>query len=121
MAIISQTIPFNISSKPDVIANIFIKEDCSPKEIQIYISLFREYCDIFTWSYEEMECIGHWIVEHKTKINPNTKLVRQKMRVLNPKKAPTIKAKIEKLLRACYIYPVLLSEWVSNPISINKK
>ena len=41
MANISQTITINISSKLGVIENIFIKEDCSSKEIKIYIALFK--------------------------------------------------------------------------------
>jgi hypothetical protein len=40
---------------------------------------------------------------------------------VNPRKVATIKAKIEKLLKVGFIYPVALIEWVSNPVSINKK
>ena len=39
----------------------------------------------------------------------------------NPRKAPTIKAEVEKLLNAGFIYPILLTEWVSNLILVNKK
>ena len=52
---------------------------------------------------------------------PNVKLVRQKIRAVNPKKAPAIKAKIEKILKVSFIYPVPLMEWVSNPVAVNKK
>jgi hypothetical protein len=40
---------------------------------------------------------------------------------VNPRKATTIKAEVEKMLKPGFIYPVLLTEWVSNPISIDKK
>ena len=40
---------------------------------------------------------------------------------MNPRKAPAIKAKIEKLLKAGFIYHVPLMEWVSNPIPMDKK
>ena len=40
---------------------------------------------------------------------------------MNPRKAHAIKAAIEKLLKADFIYPVPLMEWVSNPISMDKK
>lgn len=50
MANISQTIPINILSKPDIIENVFIRVDCSPEEIKIYISLFKEYLEVFIWS-----------------------------------------------------------------------
>ena len=47
--------------------------------------------------------------------------MRQKLRAINPKKAPAIKAEIEKLLKADFIYPVPLTKWVSNPVAVNKK
>ena len=40
---------------------------------------------------------------------------------MNPRKAPTIKAEIEKLLKAGFIYPIPLTEWVSNTVSVDKK
>ena len=40
---------------------------------------------------------------------------------MNPRKAPAIKAKIEKLLKVGFIYPIPLTEWVSNPILVDKK
>ena len=40
---------------------------------------------------------------------------------MNPRKAPTIKAEIEKLLKAGFIYLVPLTEWVSNLIPVDKK
>ena len=65
--------------------------------------------------------IDPWIVEHEIRTYPNVKLVRQKLRDINPKKELAIKAKIEKLLKAGFIYPVPLTEWVSNPVAVNKK
>jgi hypothetical protein len=41
METIAKTIPINISRTPNVMENIFIGADCSPKEIQIYIDLFK--------------------------------------------------------------------------------
>ena len=40
---------------------------------------------------------------------------------MNPIKAPTIKAEIEKLLKVGFIYPVPLTKWVSNPVPVDKK
>ena len=33
----------------------------------------------------------------------------------------TVKAEVEKLLKASFIYPIALTEWVSNPIPVDKK
>ena len=118
---ISTTILINISSNPKVTKNLLIGANCSPEEIQVYTTLFKEYQSIFAWTYEEMLGIDPWIVEHKIKTYPNVKPIRQKLRVVNPRKAPTIKAEIEKLLKVNFIYPVPLTEWVSNPVAMNKK
>ena len=40
---------------------------------------------------------------------------------MNPRKAPAIKTEIEKLLKVGFIYPIPLTEWVSNPIPVDKK
>ena len=68
-----------------------------------------------------MPGIDPLIIEHEIKTYPNAKPVWQCLRAVNPRKAPAIKAEIEKLLKDGFIYPVLLKEWVSNPISIDKK
>ena len=61
------------------------------------------------------------IVVQEIKTYPIVKPVRKKLRQFHPRKATTIKAEIEKLLKAGFIYPVPLTEWVSNIVPINKK
>jgi hypothetical protein len=53
----------------------FISVDCSPEEIQTYTDLFKEFQDVFAWSYEEMSGIDPSIVEHEIKTYLNAKLV----------------------------------------------
>ncbi len=43
------------------------------------------------------------------------------MRQIHPRKATAIKAEVEKLLKAGFIYPILLTDWVSNIVPVNKK
>ena len=68
-----------------------------------------------------MPGINPRIVEHENKTYPNAKPIRKRLHAMNPRKAPTIKAEIEKLLKAGFIYPVPLKEWVSNSVSVDKK
>ena len=121
METITETIPINISRTSGVVENVFVRADSSPEEIQIYTDLFKEFHDIFAYSYEEMPGIDPKIVEHKITTYPDAKLVRQKLRPVNPKKEIAIKVEVEKLLKAGFIYPVHLTQWVSNPMSVNKK
>ena len=68
-----------------------------------------------------MSGINPSIVVHEIKTYPMAKLVRKKLRQVHPRKATTIKDEIEKLLKAGFIYPVPLTEWVSNVVPVNKK
>ena len=43
------------------------------------------------------------------------------MRPVNLRKATSVKAEVEKLLKAGFIYPIALTEWVSNPVPVDKK
>jgi hypothetical protein len=100
MVTIAATIPINISRNPGVVENVFVGADCSPEEIQIYTDLFKEFCDVFSWSYEEMPGIDPKIVEHEITTYPDAKPVRQKLHPVNPRKAAAIKTEVEKLLKA---------------------
>jgi hypothetical protein len=101
MVSIFPTIQIDISRTPGKVENVNINADCFPDEI-----LFRA---VFSWSYEEMSGIDPRIVEHKIKTYPDAKPVRQCLRAANPRKAPTIKAKVEKLLNVGFIYLVSLT------------
>ena len=76
---------------------------------------------MFSWSYEEMPGIDPSIVEHEIWTYADAKLVQQKLRPVNLRKAATIKAEVEKLLKVYFIYTIALTEWVSKPISVEKK
>ena len=67
MANLSPTIPINISRDPGKIENIYIGADCSPDEIKEYSDIFKEFRDVFSWSYKEMPGIDPHIVEHEIK------------------------------------------------------
>jgi len=75
MVRIAKMIPIDISKTLGVMENVFVGPDCSHKEIQIYTNLFKEFGDIFSWSYEEMLGIDPRIVKHGITTNPNAKLV----------------------------------------------
>jgi hypothetical protein len=101
--------------------NVFVGVDFSPEEIQIYMDLFKEFHDVFSWSYEEMPGIDSKIVEHEIIMYTDAKPVQQKLCPVNPKKAASINIEVDKLLKADFIYPIHLTQWVSNPVSVNKK
>jgi hypothetical protein len=64
MVTIAATIPISISRNPGVVENVFVGVDCSPKEIQIYMDLFKEFRDVFACSYEVIPDIDPQSVDH---------------------------------------------------------
>ena len=77
--------------------------------------------DVFAWSYEEMPGIDPSIVVHEIPTYPGAKLMRQCLHPVHPHKAAAIKAEAEKLMNASFIYPIPLTEWVSNIVPVDKK
>jgi len=61
------------------------------------------------------------IMEHHIEKWHDASTIHQKQWPLHPTKDPTIKAKIDKLHWAIFIYPIEYTSWVSNPIPVNKK
>jgi hypothetical protein len=121
MANISPTIKIDISIKNGIVEEITIGAACTPQEIAAYKALFQEYRDIFAWSYTEMPGLDPSIVEHRIDTWPDITPVRQKQRPLHPSKAAAIKAEIDKLRTAGFIYPIAYTSWVSNPVPVDKK
>ena len=68
-----------------------------------------------------MPAIDLSIFVHEIPTYPGAKPVCQRMHPVHPRKAATIKAKVEKLLNAGFIYPIPLTEWVSNIVPVDKK
>jgi hypothetical protein len=119
MVSISSTITIDISHTLDKIENVYISADCLQEEIMIYTILFKEFRDVFSFSYEEMPGIDPRIIEHEIKTYRDAKPVRQRLRAINPRKAHAIKEEVEKILNVGFIYPIPLTEWVSNPVLEN--
>jgi hypothetical protein len=76
---ISPTVPLNISIKLDIIENFHIGASCYTNEVHTYKTLFQEFRDVFTWSYEEMPDIDPDIVVHNIKTYPDAKPMLAKM------------------------------------------
>jgi hypothetical protein len=83
--------------------------------------LFKEFYDIFSWTYDDLKeydkSIFHHIIPLKEGMNP----VKKKLRMINPKLKPLVKMELEKLKKAGIIFSIRHSEWLSNPIIVRKK
>ena len=54
MGNISKIMLIDISVKMGIVENIQIGADCNPEEIACFTSLFKEFRDVFAWSYDEI-------------------------------------------------------------------
>ena len=61
------------------------------------------------------------IVEHAINMYLDVKPVHQWLRPVHPKKATAIKAEVEKISHAGFIYPISLTGRVSNIVPVMKK
>ena len=77
---ITQMNLIDISAKPDTIKHVHVGQNYSADEFEAYKALFKEFCDIFSWSYEEMSRIDPSIVVHEIKTYPMAKPIRQNLR-----------------------------------------
>jgi len=121
LGVISPTIPIDISIKPGIIEQIYIGVSCSDEKIGTLTSLFKEFHDIFAWSYKDMSVMNPSIIIHEIKTYTNVKLVLKKLHLIHPCKVTAIKYEVDKLMKASFIYPVPLTEWVLNIVLVTKK
>lgn len=92
MANISPTIKIKILNKLAIEENIILGRKCTPKEINAYTKLFKEFHDLFTWYYAEIHILDPGIVKHHIDTWPDAIHVRQKQRPIHPSKCEAIKS-----------------------------
>ena len=71
-----------------------------------------DFSDTFASSYDEFREISREMVEHRILLIPGARPVRQKKRMMNPRIQLLVRAELEKLLKAEFIKPVVITDWV---------
>jgi hypothetical protein len=61
------------------------------------------------------------LAEHKLKVYPQARPIRQKLRRFTPDKREAIRAELAPLVAAGFIREVLHPEWLANPVLVLKK
>jgi ribonuclease HI len=95
--------------------------DCTSEELDQYISLFKEYFDVFSWSYDDLKAYDKSIFQHIIPLREGENPFKKKIRMMNPKLKPLVKIELEKLKKDGIIYPIRHSDWLSNPVVVRKK
>jgi ribonuclease HI len=94
---------------------------CSRQEKVAFVKLFKEFKDVFAWTYDDLKTFDPNIIQHVILIKPQTLPFQQKLRKMYPKLEPTVQKELNKLLSAKIIFPVRHTQWVSNLILVRKK
>jgi hypothetical protein len=93
----------------------------SKEERKAYLKLFREYQDVFTWSYRDMKTYDTRIIQHTIMLKPRVKPFQQKIQKYHPSLEPLMCQELKKLLYAKIIFQVRHSAWVANLVHFRKK
>ena len=85
------------------------------------IDLFKEFMDVFSWSYEDLRAYDTNIIQHKIALKENQKPFRQKIRRINPKQLPAVEKEIKNMYEGGIIVPVRFFDSASNLVAVRKK
>jgi hypothetical protein len=94
--------------------------NCTPKEVDQYVSLFKEYSDVFSCTYDDLNDYEKTIFHHIIPLREEAKPVKQKIRMMNHRLKTLVKIELEMLKKAGIIYPIRNSYWISNPLIVRK-
>jgi hypothetical protein len=71
--------------------NINLGKGCSEQERFSFIKLFKEFKDVFSWTYDDMKIFDPNIIQHVIPMKPQTHPFQQKLRKMHPKLEPFVK------------------------------
>jgi len=100
---------------------IKLSKNLPPDQKPKYVNLFKEFQDVFAWSYEDLKSYDTLVIQHTIPLKPNQKPFKQKLRRINPMLLPSIEKEVKKMFEAGIIEPIRFSEWVSNLVPTRKK
>eukprot|EP00253_Pinus_taeda_P021677 PITA_21677 len=86
-----------------------------------YIELFKEFQDVFPWSYEDLKSYDTSVIQHTIPLKENQKPFKQKLRRINPVLLPLIEKEVIRMYQARIIAPLRFSKWISNLVPTRKK
>ena len=92
-----------------------------PEQKLKYIELFKEFQDVFAWSYEDLKSYDTYVIQHTIPLRENKKPFKQKLRRVNPVLLPLIEKEVKRMYEAGIIAPIRFSEWISNLVPTRKK
>lgn len=103
----------NLSNEKDP-KIIKLSKSIPTAEKQKYISLFKEFSDVFASSYEDLKTYDTEIIQHKIPIKEDQKPFKQKLCRINLILMPLIEKEIKRMYDSKIIVPQMLFQHCSN-------
>jgi len=79
---------------------------CTPQEQKVFIFLFKQYLNVFAWTFSDIMTYDTQIIQHVILVKEGAKPFQQKLRKVDPTLEPLIQKEFRKLLDAQIIYKV---------------
>jgi hypothetical protein len=92
----------------------------SKEDRKSYLKKFKEYQDVFAWSYRELKTYDTLIIQHMISLNFGVKPFQKKLRKYHASLEPLMYQETKKLLDAKIIFQVRHSAWVANLVPFIK-
>ena len=92
-----EEVNIGIEEQPNIIKierNLFLESK------QRYISLMKEYLDVFFWSYKDLKDYDTSIIQNTIPIKKDEMSLKKNLRRMNPKLLPMVEKEIKKLFKA---------------------
>jgi hypothetical protein len=98
-----------------------LSRNLSREERVEYVKLLKEFADLFTWTYKDIQNYDTNIIENKIPLKEETKHFRQKLRKINPMLLPVMEKEVKNLLDEKNIVPLRYSKWLANLAPVRKR
>ncbi|KAK1610938.1 hypothetical protein QYE76_034611 [Lolium multiflorum] len=92
-----------------------------PDRRKALVNFLRENRNIFAWSTDDLVGVPRELGEHSLNVRKDAKPVRQPLRWFAEDRRKIIGEEVTKLLVAGFIVEVLHTEWLGNPVLVEKK
>ena len=113
-----ETVNLGIEQTPQTIN---LGTNCAHTERTTFIKLFKEYKDLFTWTYEYLSTYDTKIIQHIIPLKEDTNPFQKKIRKMHPSLKSLVKKELNKFLVAKIIFSVRHTTWVANLVPVRKK
>lgn len=89
---------------------IKLSKTLPPDQKLKYIELFKEFQDVFAWSYEDLKSYYTSVIQHTIPLKENQKPFKKKLRRVNPVLLHIIDKEVKRMYEVGVISPIRFSK-----------